>query len=182
MDKSKFEGNMDIMDREIEALLQALDVVDPAKEEYGIISKNLKTVLDCKAIEARNALEVEKLEEEQRQFDLKREKDDADFDAKLELERDKNLAELELAREKLEVEKQQADKRHQHDLSELEEEKRHNLVDEAQKAAAERNRNLITGGGILLTTALAGVIYAGECKGAVIGSGATSILKLVRLF
>ena len=182
MDKSDFKGNMDILDKEIETLMQTLDTIDPTKDEYATVSKNLKMILECKAIEARNALEVEKLEEEQRQFDLKREKDDVDFDAKLAFEREKAEKELDLAREKLAAEQQQADKRHQHDWATLEEEKRHNLVEEAQKIKAEHERNLVTGGGILLTTILAGAIYAGECKGAVIGSGATSILRLVRLF
>lgn len=182
MDKGIFESNVKILDLEVNHIMQILDTVDPASDEYEVLEKNLKQMLDCQAVPAKMLLEIEKFEEEQRQFVLRREHEEADFDAKLDFEREKAKQELELAREKLVAEQQQADKRHQHDLDELEEEKRHNLVEEAQRIKSDHERNLITGGGIILTTILAGAIYAGECKGAVIGSGATSILRLIRLF
>ena len=58
MNVNDFEGNVRILDKEFEALVQELDVLSGASEEYGTIAKNMKMVLECKAIEADRILAV----------------------------------------------------------------------------------------------------------------------------
>ena len=182
MDKGIFETNVRIIDLEIDALAKSLDVLDGASEEYTAIAKNFKMMLECQAIPANILLQIEKLEEEQRQYDRRIESEEANFDKKMAVEEEKIKRELALAERKLEEERRQAELRHQHDIDELTEERRHNLAEEALRIKAEHEKNIVTGGGILITTLLAAVIYVGEFKGGVLGSGATSILRLVKLF
>ena len=180
MDIGDFVENCRLLDLEINQLASDLDTEESDSERRYNIERNLKLILECKQIEAKNVLEFEKLKEEQRQFDRKLEYEEANFDAKREDDLKQKEEELKLAQAKLEEERRQAEQRHSHDVAELEEERRHNLRDEALRIKAEHDRNMVTAGGIAATVALAALIYVGEMKGGVISSGATSILRLVR--
>ena len=57
MKSADFNATIDILDGEASTLVEKLDGLDPASDEYGKVAHNLKTIQEAKQIEVRNLSE-----------------------------------------------------------------------------------------------------------------------------